>query len=77
MTNEARLSKIIVNLLGVDEDEITPGTKIQEDLGADSLDLVELVIGVEEAFDLEIPDECAEKFFTVQDVLDYIGKEAK
>jgi len=77
VTNEARLSKIIVNLLGVDEDEITPGTKIQEDLGADSLDLVELVIGVEEAFDLEIPDECAEKFFTVQDVLDYIGKEAK
>ena len=77
MTNEDRLKKIIVDLLGVDETDITPGTKIQEDLGADSLDVVELVMEVEEEFDLEIPDECAEKFFTVQDVLDYIGREAK
>ena len=77
MTNEDKLKKIIVDLLGVDETDITPGTKIQEDLGADSLDVVELVMEVEEEFDLEIEDECAEKFFTVQDVLDYIGREAK
>ena len=75
MTNEDKLKKIICDLLSVDEEQITPGTKIQEDLGADSLDVVELVMEVEEAFDLEIPDECAEKFFTVQDVLDYIGKQ--
>jgi len=75
VTNEARLNEIICDLLHVDATEITPGTKIQEDLGADSLDVVELVMEVEEQFDLDIPDECAEKFFTVQDVLDYIGKQ--
>ena len=77
MTNEDKLKKIIVDLLGVDETDITPGTKIQEDLGADSLDVVELVMEVEEEFDLDIPDECAEKFFTVQDVLDYIAAKEK
>ena len=73
MTNEAKLKEIICDLLpSIDEEAITPGTKIQEDLGADSLDIVELVMEIEEKFDLEIPDECAEKFLTVQDVLDYI-----
>lgn len=76
MKNEAKLKKIIVDLLAVDETEITPGSKIQEDLGADSLDVVELVMEVEEAFDLEIPDECCEKFVTVKDVLDYIDTKA-
>ena len=73
MTNEAKLKQIISQLLSVDDDEITPGSKIHDDLGADSLDAIELVMEVEGAFDLEIPDECAEKFFTVQDVLDYIN----
>ena len=72
MTNEEKLKEIIVELLQVDESEITPGANIQVDLGADSLDMVELVMKVEEEFDLEIPDECAEKFFTVKNVLDYI-----
>ena len=76
MTNEDRLKKIICELLSVEEDQITPGTKFQEDLGADSLDVVELVMEVEEEFDLEIPDECAEKFTTFQDVLDYINAKA-
>jgi len=77
MTNEAKLKEIIVKLLSVDETEITPGSKFQEDLGADSLDVVELVMEVEEEFDLEIPDECAEKFTTFQDVLDYINVRVK
>ena len=74
MTNEQRVKQIIVDLLSVNEDEITPGSKIAEDLGADSLDHVELVMKIEEEFDLDIPDDCAEKFFTVQDVLDYVDK---
>ena len=74
MTNEQQMKEIICDLLpSIEEEAITPGTKIQEDLGADSLDIVELVMQVEEEFDLEIPDECAEKFFTVKDVLDYIN----
>ena len=76
MTNEDKLKQIICGLLPVDADQITPGTKFQEDLGADSLDVVELVMEVEEEFDLEIPDECAEKFTTFQDVLDYINAKA-
>ena len=76
MTNEDRLKKIICELLSVEEDQITAGTKIQEDLGADSLDVVELVMDVENEFDLEIPDECAEKFFTFKDVLEYIDAKA-
>ena len=61
----------------VDEAEVTPGASFQEDLGADSLDVVELVMQFEEAFDLEIPDEDAEKIKTVKDAVDYIEKNAK
>ena len=61
----------------VDEAEVTPGASFQEDLGADSLDVVELVMQFEEAFDLEIPDEDAEKIKTVKDAIDYIEKNAK
>ena len=63
--------------LHVDEAEVTPTASFQEDLGADSLDVVELVMQFEEAFDLEIPDEDAEKIKTVKDAIDYIEKNAK
>ena len=66
-----------VAILQVDEAEVTPGASFQEDLGADSLDVVELVMQFEEAFDLEIPDEDAEKIKTVKDAIDYIEKNAK
>ena len=61
----------------LDEAEVTPSASFQEDLGADSLDVVELVMQFEEAFDLEIPDEDAEKIKTVKDATDYIEKNAK
>jgi acyl carrier protein len=61
----------------VDEAEITPTASFVEDLGADSLDTVELVMALEEAFDIEIPDTDAEKIRTVQDAIDYIEKHSK
>ena len=75
-TNE-KVKNIISEQLGVDEAEITPTASFVDDLGADSLDQVELVMAFEEAFDLEIPDEDAEKMRTVQDAVDYIEKHAK
>ncbi len=72
-----KVKEIIVEQLGVDEGEITPNASFVDDLGADSLDTVELVMALEEAFNLEIPDEDAEKIRTVQDALDYIKKHAK
>ena len=69
---EERVKKIIVEQLGVDEDEVTPTASFIDDLGADSLDTVELVMAFEEEFDIEIPDEDAEKITTVQDAIDYI-----
>lgn len=63
---------IIVEELAVDSDEITPDASFIEDLGADSLDVVELVMAFEEEFDIEIPDEDAEGIQTVQDAVDYI-----
>jgi acyl carrier protein len=77
MSVEERVKSIIVEQLGVDADEVTPEASFVEDLGADSLDTVELVMAFEEAFDIEIPDEDAEKIRTVQDAIDYIGKHAK
>lgn len=77
MTNEDRVKQIIAVQLGVDESEVTPGAHLRDDLGADSLDVVELVMQVEETFDLEIPDEDAENCTTVKDILDYIGKNVK
>lgn len=67
-----RVKKIIADQLGMDEDDITPDASFIDDLGADSLDIVELIMAFEEEFDLEIPDEDAEKIKTVQDVVDYI-----
>lgn len=69
----SRITKIIVDRLGVDESEVTLTATFKEDLGADSLDVVELVMELEDEFDLEISDEDAEKISTVQDVVDYIN----
>ena len=72
-----RVKEIIVEQLGVEEAEVTPSASFVDDLGADSLDIVELVMAFEEAFDIEIPDEDAEKIRTVNDAVDYIQKKAK
>ena len=73
-----QVKKIIVEQLGVDEDEVTPDASFVDDLGADSLDTVELVMAFEEEFSIEVPDEDAEKLQKVGDVIDYIeGKQAK
>jgi acyl carrier protein len=69
---EERVKEIICEQLGVEEDDVTPNAKFIEDLGADSLDTVELVMAFEEEFDLEIPDEDAEKIVTVDDAIRYI-----
>jgi len=69
---EERVKEIICEQLGVEENEVTPAAKFIEDLGADSLDTVELVMAFEEEFDLEIPDEEAEKITTVGDAIQYI-----
>ncbi len=72
MDVEAKVKEIIVEQLGVDVEEVTTGASFIEDLGADSLDTVELVMALEEEFDLEIPDEDAEKMAKVQDAVSYI-----
>src|SRR5208282_4035534 len=74
---DEKVKQIIVEQLGVDEGEVTQNASFVDDLGADSLDTVELVMAFEEAFEIEIPDEDAEKIRTVQDAVDYIGKHAK
>jgi acyl carrier protein len=74
---EDRVKEIICEQLGVSADEVTPQASFIEDLGADSLDLVELVMALEEEYGMEISDEDAEKIRTVQDVLDYINKQKK
>ena len=74
---DEKVKQIIVEQLGVDEGEVTASASFVDDLEADSLNTIELVIAFEEAFDIEIPDEDAEKIRTVQDAIDYIGKHAK
>lgn len=72
MSIEKKVVEIIVDQLGVDEKQVVPTASFVDDLGADSLDTVELVMALEEEFDVEIPDEEAEKISTVQDAFDYI-----
>ena len=74
---EERVKQIIVDELGVDEAEVTANARFIDDLGADSLDTVELVMRFEEEFNIEIPDEEAEKITSVRDAVEYIGKHSK
>lgn len=67
-----KIREVIVEQFGIDESAVTPDTAFIDDLGADSLDVVELIMALEEAFDMEIPDEEAEKIVTVKDAVDYI-----
>jgi acyl carrier protein len=69
---EEKVKSIIVDQLGVNESEVTPNASFVDDLGADSLDTIELVMAFEEAFGIEIPDEDAEKIKTVQNAIDYV-----
>jgi acyl carrier protein len=70
-----KIKRIVVEHLGVDEDKVTPEASFIDDLGADSLDTVELVMAFEEEFDVEIPEDAAEKIATVKDAIDYIEKQ--
>jgi len=74
---EDRVKQIIVGQLGLEESEVTPNASFVDDLGADSLDRVELIMAFEEAFELEIPDDEAEKIKTVQDAISYIETHSK
>ncbi|HUJ13213.1 MAG TPA: acyl carrier protein [Thermoanaerobaculia bacterium] len=77
MSVEDKVKSIIVEQLGVDADEVTPDASFVEDLGADSLDQVELIMAFEEEFGVEISDDEAEKIRKVKDAVDYIEKRAK
>lgn len=72
MSVEDKVKKIIAEKLGVEENEVVPEASFADDLGADSLDLVELIMSMEEEFDIEISDDEAEKLATVKDAVDYI-----
>ncbi len=77
MSLQPKIVKIIEEQLGVDADRVKPEASFIDDLGADSLDIVELVMAMEEEFDIEIPDEDAEKLRTVQDVMKYLEGKGK
>tara|TARA_B100002049_G_scaffold204909_1_gene164711 strand:- start:292 stop:525 length:234 start_codon:yes stop_codon:yes gene_type:complete len=72
----AKVTEVTVEQLGVDKEQVKPEASFVDDLGADSLDVVELVMAFEEAFDIEIPDESAEKITTVQTAVDFIQSQA-
>jgi acyl carrier protein len=74
MSIREKVKEIIVEQLGVDENQVDDSASFVDDLGADSLDIVELVMAFEEAFDLDIPDEDAEKIATVKDAIEYIER---
>ena len=69
-----QVKKIVIDHLGIDESKVTPEAKYIDDLGADSLDTVELVMAIEEAFNIEIPDETAEKISNLQQAVDFISE---
>ena len=73
---EERVKKIVIEQLGVSDDQVTNDASFVDDLGADSLDTVELVMALEEEFEVEIPDETAEKITTVQEAVDYVSRQA-
>lgn len=73
MAIDQEMVDIIVEQLSVEKDKVVPNASFVDDLGADSLDLVELIMAMEEGFDIEIPDEEAEKIATVQDAIDYVN----
>lgn len=75
MTTFEKVKEIVVEQLGVDEAEVAMNSTFIDDLGADSLDIVELIMAFEEEFSIEIPDEIAEKIKTVKDAVEYIDKE--
>jgi acyl carrier protein len=77
MAVEDKVKSIIVEQLGVEATEVTPEASFVDDLGADSLDTVELVMAFEEAFNIEIPDEAAEKITKVKDAIEYIEKHSQ
>lgn len=77
MSVAEKVKAIVVEQLGVSADEVKPEASFVEDLGADSLDLTELIMAMEEAFDLEIDDEEAQKILKVKDAIDYIEKHSK
>ena len=74
MSAEDKVIDIIVEQLSVDKSKVVPGSSFVDDLGADSLDLVELIMAMEEAFGIEIPDEVAEKITTVKDAIEHVKK---
>jgi len=74
MSNDKKIRQIIAEQLGLGEDEVRLEASLVDDLGADSLDIVELVMAMEEEFEMEIPDEDAEKIVTVKDIIDYVKK---
>lgn len=76
MSVEDKVRKIIAEKLSVDLEEVVSEASFVEDLGADSLDLVELIMSMEEEFDTEIPDEAAEKILSVQDAIDYVKSQS-
>lgn len=74
MTNtDGRIKHIVANVLGIDEDQVVPEATFQDDLGADSLDVVEVIIALEQEFGIDIPDERAEKIVSVQNAIDSIN----
>jgi acyl carrier protein len=76
-TNQERVKKVVIQQLGVKEEQVSNDASFVDDLGADSLDTVELVMALEEEFGCEIPDEDAEKITTVQQAIDYIDQHPK
>ncbi len=77
MNVDKKIKQILADQLGIAEEEISNEASFIEDLGADSLDIVELVMAMEEEFEMEIPDEDAEKLLTVQDAVDYVKKRSQ
>ena len=74
MSHEARVKEIIMNQLAVNPEQLTPEASFIDDLGADSLDTVELIMALEDEFSVKIPDEDAEKILTVQDAINYLNQ---